>query len=370
MDEASVSNLARVSRRAMKQMADRDTPFVHDEWYVVAFAGEIGRALLKRTILGERLVLFRSSAGAPIALQDRCAHRSYPLSAGTLEADTVVCGYHGFRYNSSGECIEVPSQPKCPKGISVRSYPLVQRGPFIWGWFGELSKADPGLIPDTHWLDDPTWASSEDYFALPGNYVSLHENLLDLTHLTFVHAKSFGTPDYARAPYVVSNEGGRFKITRSVVPTTLPPVWANPTGLLHDHAARITTSEFLSPGLHVVTARFYDANLPEPDRKVFEIRTCHVPTPETHGSTHYFIVHSRNFSAEDAGMTQFMREQLLQAFREDVEALTRLEQVLAEHDPERYEISVAADGPGVAMRRYLLARSAGQSAAAEAGGAR
>lgn len=350
-------SLRRASQKAMRQMADRNTPFIQDEWYVVAFANEVGRALLKRTVLGLRLVMFRTQDGATIAMEDRCAHRSYPLSAGTLSGDTIICGYHGLRYDRAGNCVEVPSQQYCPKGIGVRTFPLIERGPFVWGWFGESSKADPLRIPATPWLEDGAWVSSQDYFDLPGNYVSLHENLLDLTHLSFVHAQSFGTPDYARAPYEVESNEGCFKITRSVVPTRLPPVWAQPTGLHHDHAARITTSEFRAPGLHVVSARFYDANLPVSSQPVYEIRTCHVPTPQTQGSTHYFIVHSRDFALQDSSITEFMRQQLMIAFREDVDVLSRLEDVLAQSDPERYEVSIASDGPAVAMRRYLFVRA-------------
>jgi phenylpropionate dioxygenase-like ring-hydroxylating dioxygenase large terminal subunit len=349
-------SLLRVSQRATQQMAGRDTPFVQNEWYVVAYRGEIGRTLMRRTILGRHLVLFRTLAGEAVALDDRCAHRSYPLSAGTLDGDTVVCGYHGMRFDRAGDCIEVPSQSTCPKGIGVRKYPLVERGPFVWGWFGAESAADASRIPATPWLEGAAWASSQDYFHLTGNYVSLHENLLDLTHLTYVHARSFGTPDYASAPYEVVSGEGRFRITRSVVPTRLPPVWAKPTGLEHDHAARIATSEFVAPGLHVVSVQFYDSALPAQGRPRFEVRTCHVPTPETNGSTHYFIVHSRDFAVEDATVTEFMRGQLMAAFREDVEALGRLEAVLAEPDPERYEISVASDAAAVAMRKYLLQR--------------
>jgi phenylpropionate dioxygenase-like ring-hydroxylating dioxygenase large terminal subunit len=351
------ASLLRVSRKAMRRMADRDTPFIRDEWYVVAFAEEIGRALLKRTVLGDRLVMFRTRGGTPIGMEDRCAHRSYPLSAGVLDGDTIVCGYHGLRYNKTGDCIEVPSQVRCPTGIGVRTFPLVERGPFVWGWFGDPSKAEPELIPPTPWLENNEWASSRDYFDLKCNYVSLHENLLDLTHLSYIHARSFGTPDYARAPYEVESKDGRFRITRRVSPTRLPPVWAEPTGLRHEHAARVATSEFTAPGLHVVSVRFFDAEVPESEQPVYEIRTCHVPTPQTHGSTHYFIVHSRDFALHDEGVTAFMREQLMTAFREDVEALTLLERVLAEADPNRYEISIASDAPGVEMRRYLFERA-------------
>src|ERR1700691_1874565 len=152
------TSLLRASQRAMRQMADRDTPFIHDEWYVVAFAGEIGRTLLKRTVLGIRVVLFRTRDGVPIAMEDRCAHRSYPLSAGRLDGDTIVCGYHGLRYDRAGDCVEVPSQQTCPKGIGVRTFPLIESGPFVWGWFAERSKADPARVPATPWLENGGWA--------------------------------------------------------------------------------------------------------------------------------------------------------------------------------------------------------------------
>lgn len=359
-------SLRRISQKAMSTMADRNTPFIRDEWYVVAFGSEVTRTLLKRTVLGVRLVIFRTTDGAPIAMEDRCAHRSYPLSAGRLDGDTIVCGYHGLRYDRAGDCIEVPSQIKCPRGIGVTTFALVDRGPFVWGWLGE-SEPDFERIPQTPWLEDGKWASSQDYFDLAANYVSLHENLLDLTHLSYVHAKSFGTPDYASAPYQVENGEGLFRVTRKVAPTRLPPVWAEPTGLTHDHAARIAKSEFTSPGLHVVTVRFSDADIPETEQPIYEIRTCHVPTPQTHGSTHYFIVHSRDFAIADERMTSFMREHLMTAFREDVAALTLLEDVLSDPDPNRYEISIASDAPSIAMRRYLLQRATSDSAAKSSG---
>ena len=221
--------IVRAASVAMHQLADRDTPFVKNEWYVAAFAAELQRSLLKRTVLGQRLVMYRTLAGVPVALDDRCAHRSFPLSSGLLDGDTVICGYHGLRYDAKGDCIEVPSQKVCPKGIGVRAFPLVERGPFVWAWFGD-TPADPSRIPATPWLESGEWVSSQGYFHLPGNYVSLHENLLDLTHLSYVHASSFGTPDYAAAPYETNLRDGHFEITRRVVPTQLPPVWAQAHG--------------------------------------------------------------------------------------------------------------------------------------------
>ena len=361
-------SLIRASQVAMQQLADRNTPLIQNEWYVVAFANELARSLIRRTILGHHLVMYRTQSGEPVALHDRCAHRSFPLSAGRLDGDTIVCGYHGMRYDREGNCIEVPSQKSCPRGIGVRNYPLVESGPLVWGWMGK-GEADFQKLPDTSWLAQGKWPYSQGYFHLPANYVSLHENLLDLTHLTFVHAKSFGTPDYASAPYECTATDNRFRITRRVVPTRLPPVWAKPTRIEHDQAARITTSEFVTPGMHVVEAVFYDCRLPENARPEFRIRTAHLPTPETNQSTHYFIVHGRDFGHEDPGITGFMHEQLFKAFQEDIEALTRLEQVLEDPGEPYYEISVASDQPSVAMRRYLKKRALMEMAPAESASA-
>ncbi|MCP3720614.1 aromatic ring-hydroxylating dioxygenase subunit alpha [Paraburkholderia sp. CNPSo 3281] len=345
-----------VAQANAAKMADRNTSFVFDEWYVAALASEVGRSLLSRTLLGRRIVLYRTQAGTVVALDDRCIHRSYPLSAGTLENDTIVCGYHGFRYGAEGDLVEIPSQDRCPRGLGVHRYPVREIGPMIWIYMGEASapRTEP---PIEAVLNLSKWEYSEGYLPLRGNYVSLHENLLDLTHLSYIHAKSFGTPDYARAPFEVEIEEGCYALKRSVVPTTLPPVWAVPTGISSPSAARIATSTFVSPGLHVVEVTFYDSALPEEERTRFTIRTLHLPTPESHDSTHYFIVHCRDFALENQEITKFMHDQLFSAFREDVEALELLEGVLRCADADFFEISIASDRPSVEMRKYLKRRA-------------
>jgi vanillate O-demethylase monooxygenase subunit len=357
------SSLIRAARVAGRSMADRTTPFIFNEWYVAGFAHEFDRSLRKRRILGRNLVFFRTTGGQPIALDDRCAHRSYLLSASKLDGDTIVCGYHGLRYDAEGNCIEVPSQTKCPKGIGVARYPLVERGPLVWIWMGATELADPARVPHQPWLESGDLERSQGYFALPASYVSLHENLMDLTHLSFLHAESFGTADYAAAPYEaivedeVTSRSPRFVLNRRVAPTKLPPVWAEPTGITGNTAARIVSSEFVSPALHVVTAWFHDTAAPPEGRPEFVIRTAHIPTPESLTSTHYFIVHGRDFALGNPAVTQFMHGQLFHAFAEDVAGLTAVEQTLAEAGDEPYEMSVASDRASVAMRRYLKRRA-------------
>src|SRR5262245_29797439 len=111
--------------------------FVRNEWYVVALRRELSEGLLARTVLGESVVLYRRSSGEAVALRNRCSHRGFPLSEGTLKDDVITCGYHGFRFGCDGVCLSVPGQPKVPARADVRRYPLVENGPFVWIWPGD-----------------------------------------------------------------------------------------------------------------------------------------------------------------------------------------------------------------------------------------
>jgi phenylpropionate dioxygenase-like ring-hydroxylating dioxygenase large terminal subunit len=343
------------SRKADQRLANRSTPFVFDCWYVAGFAWEFDRSLRARTLLGRPLVLFQSEDGQPRALSDRCIHRSYPLSKSRLDGDTIVCGYHGLRYDARGDCIEAPSlREGCPKGLGVRSYALREQGPLVWIWMGD---GDPApKLPLGDWVASPAWPASQQYYHLPASYVALHENLLDLTHLSFLHANSFGTPDFATAPYEVEidDAAGRFRLKRSVLPTRLPPVWSEPTGLTGRDAARITTSTFAGPSAHTVNGVFCALDVPEDERADTQIITAHLPTPETATSTHYFIHHGRNFAIERPEVTQFMQQQLAIAFTEDLVGLAAIEDLVARTgEDDFYEVSLSSDKAGLAMRRWL-----------------
>ena len=97
--------------------ADSRTPFIRNAWYVIAQSGEVSRTPMARTVLGTSVVLFRTQAGEVVALANRCCHRSFPLAHGTVDGDTIVCGYHGLRYDSTGKCIEIPMQKSVPASV-------------------------------------------------------------------------------------------------------------------------------------------------------------------------------------------------------------------------------------------------------------
>src|SRR6218665_1400933 len=151
--------------------ADHTTPLVRDCWYIAGRSGEISRNIISRRLLGVDVALYRTLAGEPIAVRNRCPHRSFPLAKGKLVGDTLVCGYHGMQFDPSGRCVNMPSMPITPSNANVRGFPLVEI------WMGEADKADEALIPDTHWLDSPAWKSVSGSFHMNGDYVSMHENL-------------------------------------------------------------------------------------------------------------------------------------------------------------------------------------------------
>lgn len=335
-------------------MADRRTPLIRNAWYVAARGDEIGRKPLGRLILGRSIVLFRREDGTPVALQNRCAHRSFPLSDGRLDGDTLVCRYHGLRYDCEGRCIEVPSQNQAPANIRIRSYPLREKGPFVWIWTGDAGNMDESALPHQDWLDSPEWDRYTGYLFIKANYVHMHENLLDLSHLSFLHETTFGTPEYARAPIELTVEESNFEVWRHVE-CRLPAIYARPLQWEGDRALRSSGAQFVAPGLHINTGIL--KNLERPDANPDPLPTIKVAqliTPADQDSFHYYYCGSRNFARNSSETTEFMQNAQFAAFSEDLYALENIKAMQdADASPGFAEIDVGADRAGVAMRRYL-----------------
>lgn len=338
----------------IETLADESTPFIANAWYVAGLSSDFGTEKpLGRKILGERLAFWRTRAGAPVALRDRCPHRGYPLSQSTLQDDEIVCGYHGLHYDARGRCTRIPSQPSVPKGLAVRAYPLVERAPLVWIWMGEPALAGKTPLPSQPWMEDKErWTHAAGYLTVRCSYVHLHDNLLDLTHLSFLHAKTFGTPDYAAAPADTEFNGDEIVVRRTIQPTLLPPVYARPLAMEGVQAARIVTSTYVSPALSVSAVALRNLEVPGPDHHA---RTAHLITPETARSLHYHFLIGRDFALHDEETTAFLRQGLAAAFKEDVGALEEIQRIRDEEPDAGYrDRSIASDRAGVAMRRQLL----------------
>ena len=197
--------------------------YLRDCWYAAGFSDDFGRHLSDRVYLGEAVVIYRTAQGNPVALENRCAHRRLPLSLGQLVGDTIECAYHGLVYDCNGMCVKIPGQATVPHGARVREYPVVDRHRYLWIWLGDAKRADPALIPDYSVLDDPEVITSRIELHLDCNYLLTVDNLLDLSHLAYVHNTTTGNPALAEDAVVkTTREGDHVLIkrwVRNVVPS-------------------------------------------------------------------------------------------------------------------------------------------------------
>jgi phenylpropionate dioxygenase-like ring-hydroxylating dioxygenase large terminal subunit len=337
---------------------DHMAGFIRNQWYVAAYSAEVGRDILARTILGEALVLYRTDQGQAVALADRCVHRHFPLSRSRLVDDTIVCGYHGFTYGADGRCVAVPGQQRIPRTARVASYPVAERDSFAWVWIGDQDHADESRIPRAPWLADPRYATVCGMEPLAARYSLLVDNLLDLSHETYLHGGYIGTPEVADTPVStqVDEERGVIYVSRRMADAACPPFYAKSTGL----SGRITRwqdIEYRPPCLYLLHSRVAPAGVsPGPggsDPDAFHVEVVYAITPSTERSTYDFWAVARDFALDDAGVSQFLRESNRTVVLQDVDALSILETVIAAEPPGTQELSINIDTGGLAARRML-----------------
>ena len=335
------------------EFADQDTPLIKDCWYIAGLSSEIGRTLTSRRILGIDVALYRKQDGSPVAVRNRCPHRSFPLARGRLDGDNLVCNYHGMTFAPSGRCVEMPALPIAPVNAAVRSFPVAERGPIVWIWPGHPDRADEALIPDTSWLSSPEWRSVGGTFHIKTDYVAMHENLLDQTHFPFLHPGTVGTPDFVRSTLQTREEGGMVIIDRALLNSPPPGIYATPMGMEGQPVNRYSEARFASPAMHVAFARLSDIEREGVAQREWRFNITHLITPETNNSIHYWWFCSRNMRLDDAAMDDFMSMASRQAYLEDVEALEWISEIVQRDAEPQFDLSFAPDKPGLMMRRRL-----------------
>lgn len=328
--------------------------FVRNCWYVAAWSEEIGDGLLQRWIVGDPVVLYRTHDGRPVALGDRCPHRKYPLSRGAIVGDDVQCGYHGFTFAPDGRCVRVPGQDHAPSKADIRSYPLVERWRWIWIWMGDPARADESLIPDhREWLklEDPDWHPlAGTRMQVNGRYTLVNENLLDLSHLTFMHPESLGTDDVAEAPLETDVDERSVRVRRDMYGVGCPAFFQKAMGL-ETPIDRQQVAEFVAPGYHVTHLRAAPAG--GGNDVACRHRAIHMVTPERPGSAHYFWALTRTYARGQDWVDDALREAIRLVFQQDVDAIEAQEEMLATEGSDAVEVSVKLDA-GVLHGRRLL----------------
>lgn len=189
-----------ISDKASEGRGKESPIWVRNAWYVAGWSHDLPPGIIQsRTICNEPIVLYRKSNGTPVVFEDRCCHRLAPLSKGRLEGDDLRCMYHGLKFAPDGRCIEIPGQVNIPAKAAVKSYPVVEHGSWIWVWPGDAARADVYLLPETIATSDADWQIETGFLDYAAHYQLINDNLLDLLHLSFVHAKTLGrgTPQWA-----------------------------------------------------------------------------------------------------------------------------------------------------------------------------
>ncbi|WP_019925682.1 aromatic ring-hydroxylating dioxygenase subunit alpha [Nocardia sp. BMG111209] len=356
------------------------TTIIRNQWYVAAYASEIGAELFARTICGEPLVFFRAEDGSVVALADRCIHRRYPLSKSRRDGDRIVCGYHGFTYDRTGACVAVPAQTRIPRSARVAAFPVVEQDSFVWVWIGEPDLADATAIARAPWLVADGWTTIRGLQTIQGRHALLMDNLMDLSHETYLHGGYIGTPEVAETPITteVDETAGVIRVSRHMDDAECPPFYAESTGL----GGRITRwqdIEFQPPCLYRLHSRIAPQGHHPPagyrpgadhalDPGAFHTEIVYALTPETEHSVHDFWMVARDFATSDAAVTEYLYTSNHTVVMQDVVALGIVEQTVAEDERRRgdvRELSINIDTGALAARK-LMTRLARAQAAADA----
>jgi phenylpropionate dioxygenase-like ring-hydroxylating dioxygenase large terminal subunit len=344
--------------------------FLRNCWYVAAASHEVGRSLLGRTYLDEPVVLYRREDGTPVALEDRCSHRHYPLSAGELKGDVVVCGYHGMEFDCTGACTHVPGQKVVPRGAGIKQFPTVERWKFVWIWMGDPAQADPDLVPEIWRNDHPEWeVVCGDAIPVRGDYRLVADNLLDPSHVSFLHKSTLGTADVAEIPQTTEQRGDNVVVTRWILDRPAAPVYARLGGFT-ENVDRWQIITYTPPAMVEVDmgSCIAGSGAPQGDRSQgIELHAFNLVTPSTEKTSYYFWTHVRNFRLGEAEVSATVRAQFITAFTEDVMAIEAV-QAGMDRFPDRRTVNISADGGGIRARRILqrLIDQDGAAASAQA----
>jgi phenylpropionate dioxygenase-like ring-hydroxylating dioxygenase large terminal subunit len=320
-------------------------------WYVVAFAADVKAALLSRTVLNQPIVLYRKQDGQAVAVGGRCPHRHFPLGRSCLKNDEIVCGYHGITFGPDGRCTNIPAQSSVPAVYKIPTYPLVEHGMWLFIWPGDPDIADPALLPDLKQIgyDSDDLVSRPFYtHEIACRYQLLNDNLLDLSHLGFLHGTSIGTRENASVPEELTKRPGYLSSRRYIRNAPAPPVSSDLRGY-GGPLDRTVGMDFYLPGFHAgIGDSFYPEGHEHAGQPFNRSRVFHAVTPATEHTCYYFfgMATPRGEGLDEA------KEYLVKVIAEDVFASEEIEKML-ELVGHPNELMIKTDQNAVEGRRML-----------------
>lgn len=329
--------------------------YLQNCWYVIAWASEVTTQPLARRLLDQPVVLFRLQDGRIAALHDRCPHRRLPLSMGVVSADRIACGYHGMEFGADGRCLAVPSQKLVPPAARVRSDPVEERHGWVWLWMGAAERADPALIPDFSKLVDPAYAAVGKTNHVRAGYQLVIDNLLDLSHVGFVHTSTIGNAEFGQKGSLTTQRTANGVQVMRLVPDVPPPPTYVKSGRLPPgrNIDRWQHISFIAPcfvQIHVGGAEAGTGALDGEYAHGLNMWVLNAVTPETANSSHYFWASVRCHAIGDKAADALFLTQVSEAFAEDRVVLEAQQQVL-DTQPDDWSIALRQDAGSIEARR-------------------
>lgn len=329
------------------QSSPASTDFPYNAWYAVANSSEVGRSPLGVRLLQTGVVLYRKLGGDIVALADRCIHRPYPLSRGTVSGDDLVAAYTGFVYRPDGTVASVPTQTSPPVGAAVRTFPVVEHGGVVWVWPGTPDRAHRRPLIDLPWLDGDGWTSFGQAWETHATGALLQDNFSDITHVAQVDPLLSPPALHGTPPtLVVEVSEQQVRFWRDFPASKLQTWQYEVLGV--EHGSECVQHEeglFASPGLWVDR---WDVEGPDGPLQMY---FSHAITPIDATTTRHQWVVSRNFGHTEA-VTGTLRP-LLTAYYRRVQAELEVMQGVIDRDGWVREVNVAADAALIQVRKVM-----------------
>ena len=347
--------------------------FLRNAWYVAAWDKEITEGLHTKKILNEDIVFYRRQDGRVVALEDACPHRKLPLSMGRLHGDQLECGYHGLTFDCSGSCVKAPGMERPPSGAKVRAYPVEERYGLLWIWMGDAALANPDdIFPVEHW-GDPAWGVNQgDEMEVACNYLYITDNLLDPTHVAWVHQSSFAGAACEDTPLEVTVADDGVTVWRWMMDVEPAPFY-KPFLKFEGHSDRKQQYEVRYPSNALIKAVFCPIGTGGEERELpantFLMDSYNFMTPVDENHTRYYWFQMRNFAPDDLEVSRQFASAVRAAFQEDKEILQRVHQGMAHKTTPNIDIK-SDRGPTRFRRQLAQMIAAEQEQVAQPGSAR
>lgn len=315
-------------------------PMLRRFWYALAPLEALKSGPLATTLLGESLVLWLDEEGQPVALRDRCCHRTMKLSKGRVCNGVISCAYHGWQFDKTGKCVRIPQYPERKANFKVESFRCTARHGVAW-----VALEEPLMpIPNLPEFDAPGFRVVPEFFETwDAAGLRIMENSFDNAHFSYVHAASFGINEEPEPADIRIDEFATGFDMFSDVPVKNPDMQKKNLGMSEERTVRHLIKTWWIPFSRKMHITY-------PNGLIHIICTLTAPLDDRRSTVIQFAL--RNDTEADvsaASVVAFDR----QVTNEDKAVLAECEWDIPLDIASGEEFHMPSDKPGLIMRRRL-----------------